>query len=94
VPDSADIAALQHAIRDRYGIATRHGGSVDVNQVFPGGLPFPGIVSIFHLEKHPKATMAYAWRSDADAPPVIMLAVPPIKSAIDAVRTWLASRPG
>ncbi len=91
MPDTADIAALQRAIEQRYRVGSRHLGSVDVRTIRPVPLPWSGIVSVFELAGHPQATMAYAWRSD-DGGIAVVLAMPPVTNAADAVREWLAAK--
>jgi hypothetical protein len=94
VPDTLDIPALQQAIHDRYGVGTRHAGAIDVRTLFHD-LPWSGIVSVFDLIGHRTAHMAYAWRYGADAADIaVVLGEPPIGTAIDAVRAWLASLRG
>ena len=90
MPDSADVHALQRAIHEQHGVTSRHLGAIDVNSVFGPGLPFHGIVSAFELHDHPDAVKAYAWFAGGPAA-VIVLAVSPVVTAVDAVRAWLAA---
>jgi hypothetical protein len=93
VPDSLDIDALKAAIESRYRVGTRHAGAIDVHGIFPG-LPWPEIVSVFDLVGHSRARMAYAWRYGKEPNQVaVVLGEPPIATAVDSVKAWLAAGP-
>jgi hypothetical protein len=62
-----------------------------VTEKFEGGVIWDGIVEVFELHGHPKATHAYAWSHDTDDPrrpkrSVTVLKIPPADSPETAVR--------
>jgi len=62
-----------------------------VKETFQGKTVWEGIVEVFDLHGHPKATRVYAWAHETDNPQkpvrhVTVLHAHPIKSAQDAVR--------
>jgi hypothetical protein len=56
-----------------------------VKEVFRGETVWEGIVEVFDLAGHPKASRVYAWKNEPDHH-VTVLHLGPIKSAADAVR--------
>ncbi len=58
---SKDIIELQNAIRATHECDSHWEGSVKVEEMFEGKTAWSGIVEIFSLAGHPKATFAYAW---------------------------------
>ena len=80
----------------RMVVETQHGGraalvqSVPVSETFQGRPVWDGIVHVFDLEGHPKASRAYAWSSPIEGSDkrrfYAVLHVPPITSPADAVR--------
>jgi len=85
------IAELQNVIRRLHSAKAVHVESVTVKEEFQGKTVWEGIVEIFDLHGHPKATRAYAWAHETDNPQkpvrhVTVLHLHPIKSAQDAVR--------
>jgi hypothetical protein len=77
-------------------IEALHGGtatlaqSVPVHETFKGLTVWEGVVHVFELAGHPKATRAYAWSSPIEGSAkrrfFAVLGVPPIMSPLDAVR--------
>jgi hypothetical protein len=77
-------------------IETQHGGTatlvhaVPVKETFKGQTVWEGIVHVFDLDGHPKATRAYAWSSPIEGSIkrrfFAVLHMGPIKSPLDAVR--------
>jgi hypothetical protein len=61
-----------------------------VIEKFQGRIVWDGEVNIFNLKNHPKAKLCYAWTSVIDDSNnrkfYIILGIPPINSALDAVR--------
>jgi hypothetical protein len=51
---------------------------------FEGETVWEGEVLVFKLQGHPEATTCYAWEVDGQVTAV--LGVPPVRSAVDAVR--------
>jgi hypothetical protein len=84
-----EIQGLRQAIRDRHGCDSIHKASVPVNEAFEGQPGWEGMVEVFDLIGHPQAKRAYAWSHETDdggTNYVAVLGVPPINSALDAVR--------
>ena len=56
-----------------------------------------GVVHVFDLVGHPKATRAYAWSSPIENSEkrrfFAVLHIPPIKSPLDAVRAAIVAEP-
>ena len=85
------IEELRDVIRRLHGAETTHVESVPVKETFQGKTVWEGIVEVFDLHGHPKATRVYAWAHETDDPQkpvrhVTVLHLHPIKSAQDAVR--------
>jgi hypothetical protein len=84
------IEQLREAIRRMHGANATHLDSVPVKETFQGRTVWEGIVEVFELENHPKATRAYAWSHATDDPKrarhVTVLHIAPITSAASAVR--------
>lgn len=66
-----------------------------VTESFEGDLVWEGTVYVFEIEDHPKANLAYAWSSSVEGSDkrkfYAVLHVPPVESALDAVRAAIAS---
>ena len=81
---------LRDAIHKLHGGTATHVESVPVKEVWNGETIWDGIVEVFDLEGHPKASRVYAWTNETDDPAnphhVTVLHLGPIKSAVDAVR--------
>ena len=85
------IEELQDVIRKLHGVGSTHVSSVPVTEKFKGKLIWEGIVEVFELHGHAKATHAYAWSHDTDDPgqpkrAVTVLKIPPAVSPETAVR--------
>lgn len=50
-----------------------------------------GIVETFDLEGHPTAKRAYAWKRQSDGGYTVILGIPPVNSAMDAVKAAIAA---
>jgi hypothetical protein len=82
-------------------IETQHGGTatlvqaVPVLETFEGQTVWEGIVHVFDLAGHPKATRAYAWSSPIEGSTkrrfFAVLHIPPIVSPLDAVRAAIVA---
>jgi hypothetical protein len=55
------IKALEKAILDLHGCKATWIESVPVKEVFEGETVWEGVVQVFDLQGHPKATRCYAW---------------------------------
>jgi len=89
-----EIKRLRKAIRDLHGVDSAHLRSEAVHEKFQGRTVWEGIVEVFALKGHPKATQAYAWAHETDDGRkryVAVLGVPPITDACAAVRAAIAS---
>jgi hypothetical protein len=87
----AYIDELKDIIRKLHGVESTHRQSVPVKEVFNGETICDGIVEVFELHGHPKATHAYAWTHETDDPKqprrsVTVLKIPPAVSPETAVR--------
>lgn len=85
------IEELQDVIRKLHGAEATHRESVHVKEVFNGETVWEGMVEVFDLIGHPKASLAYAWTNETDDPAnpkhhVTVLHLGPVKSELDAVR--------
>ncbi len=68
--------------------------TVPVHEVFRGQTVWQGEVEVFDLAGHPKAKRAYGWshkagKDDTDERFVAVLEIPPVDSAVIAVRVSL-----
>ena len=93
--DEAGVEALRDAIRHMHGYESKWIESVAVHETFNGKTVWEGEVQVFFLIGHPTAQRAYAWSHKTDGGKrrfVAVLGVPPIASAIDAVRASIASQ--
>jgi hypothetical protein len=89
------IQDLKDIIRELHGTESTHVESVPVNETFQGKTVWAGVVEVFELHGHPKATHAYAWAHETDNPEfpirhVTVLKIPPVVSPITAVRAAIA----
>jgi hypothetical protein len=89
------IKELQDVIWKLHGVASRHVDSVPVKETLGGETVWDGVVEVFDLYQHPKATRAYAWAHKPADPAhpkrhVTVLHVPPVISAQLAVKAAMA----
>ena|ERR1700737_1418042 len=85
----------------REAVEHTHGGSatlvqaLPVKETFEGATVWEGIVHVFALDGHPKATRAYAWSSPIKGSDkrrfFAVLHIPPIMSPLDAVRAAIVA---
>jgi hypothetical protein len=84
------IQEISDVIRTLHNAEATHRKSVPVKETFRGETVWEGIVEVFDLQGHPKASRAYAWTNETDDPTkphhITVLHLGPIKSAVDAVR--------
>ena len=85
------IEELREVIRKLHGAEPTHIESVPVKEMFHGQTVWDGMVEVFELRGHPKASRLYAWTHDTDDPAkprkhVTVLHVAPVLSAAMAVR--------
>ena len=69
--------------------------SMPVKETFEGKIIWEGVVHVFDLTGHPKATRAYAWSSPIEGSDkrrfFAVLHLPPINSPGDAVRAAIVA---
>jgi hypothetical protein len=88
-------ARLRRTILDLHGCDSFHVRSERVHEAVEGTTVWEGVVEVFALKGHPKASLAYAWGQPADdggRTYVAVLGVPPIRCAADAVRAAIAAQ--
>lgn len=82
--------ALAEAVQRLHGAKALHVQSVPINETFNGKPVWEGVVHVFDLTGHPKASRAYAWSSPIEGSTkrkfFAVLHVPPIDSPQKAVR--------
>lgn len=88
---SAYIEELKDIISRLHGVKAVHLESVPVKETFQGKTVWDGVVEVFEIKGHPKASKAYAWAHDTDDPlhpkrQVTVLHIPPVISPETAVR--------
>ncbi|MGH8022570.1 MAG: hypothetical protein ACRED1_03240, partial [Limisphaerales bacterium] len=59
--NDAEIVSLREAVENLHGGTTALAQSVPVKETFEGKTVWEGVVHVFDLAGHPKATRAYAW---------------------------------
>ena len=57
---------LRKAIRNLHGCGSTWTGAVRVKETFKGETVWEGLVQVFNLIDHPKATVCYAWSHAID----------------------------
>jgi len=86
---------LKQAIESQHGGTATLAQSVPVRETFKGQTVWEGIVHVFDLEGHPKATRAYAWSSPIEGSTkrrfFAVLHMGPIKSPLNAVRAAIVA---
>jgi hypothetical protein len=84
------IEELRDVIRRLHGVESKHIESVPIKETFQGKTVWEGIVEVFDLKGHPKASRVYAWAYETENPKkpkhVTVLHMGPITSPLLAVR--------
>lgn len=78
-----------------HGCVTTHIGTQPIRETFLGETVWDGDVEVFEIIKgHPKATHCYAWshNGDKEGHVVVILALPPALTPLDAVKAFIVSR--
>jgi len=78
------LEQFSEAIRATHGASAELAARERVHETFEGETVWIGEVLIFDLQGHPDAAQCYAWEVDGQVTAV--LGVPPVRSAVDAVR--------
>jgi hypothetical protein len=84
-----DIEELADVIHQIHGTKATHVESVPVKETHQGKTVWEGVVEIFELHGHPKATHAYAKVSETKKHlkrHVAVLKIPPVVSPVTAIR--------
>jgi hypothetical protein len=86
---------LKRSIESQHGGTATLAQSVPVRETLEGQPVWEGIVHIFDLEGHPKATRAYAWSSPIEGSTkrrfFAVLHMGAIRSPVDAVRAAIVA---
>jgi hypothetical protein len=86
---------LRRALEAQHGGTATLAQSVPVRETFKGEPVWEGVVHVFDLADHPKATRAYAWSSPIEGSTkrrfIAVLHIPPIESPLDAVRVAIVA---
>jgi len=62
------VGELRTVIKELHGVESKHIESVPVKETFQGRTVWEGIIEVFDLIGHPKATRVYAWADETDDP--------------------------
>jgi hypothetical protein len=89
-----EITDLQDAIRKVHGCESRYSRTVHVREVFHEKRAWDGLVRVFRLIEHPKATHCYAWSypDNKKIRSVAVLEIPPVDSPESAVKVAIAAK--
>lgn len=86
---------LKHAVESQHGCKARLAQSVPIKERHGNATVWEGVVHVFDLTGHPKATRAYAWSSPIEGSDkrrfFAVLDIPPIMSPLDAVRAAIVA---
>ena len=86
---------LKQAVEGQHGGTATLVQSVPVTERHAGQTVWEGVVHVFDLAAHPKATRAYAWSSPIEGstkrPFFAVLHIPPIDSPATAVRAAIVA---
>jgi hypothetical protein len=91
----ADVTELKRAVESQHGGTATLAQSVPIKETFEGRTVWEGVVRVFDLADHPKATRAYAWSSPIEGSDkrrfFAVLHLPPVTSPVDAVRAAIVA---
>jgi hypothetical protein len=90
------ISRVQVALMQLHNCGATWRETVPVHEVFRGQTVWQGEVEVFDLTGHPKAHRAYGWshrdgKNDAGERFVTVLEIPPVDSALSAVRVSIVA---
>jgi hypothetical protein len=91
--DAEYVGRVKLALEHLHNCGAIHCATVPVHEVFRGQTVWEGDVEVFDLVGHLKAKRAYGW-SEKTKPGerfFAVLEIPPIKSALDAVRASIVA---
>src|ERR1035437_6891396 len=90
-----EVQELKKAVESQHGCTATLAQSVPVKETFGGKTVWEGIVHVFRINGHPKASQAYAWSSPIEGSDkrrfFAVLHVPPITSPVEAVRAAIVA---
>ena len=92
-----DVASdqLKQAVESQHGGTAALVDTLPVKEIFEGETVWEGVVHVFDLEDHPRATRAYAWSSPVDGSNkrrfYAVLHMGGIRSPLDAVRAAIVA---
>jgi len=90
-----DLTSLKRAIESQHGGTATMVQSVPIQETYNGQPVWDGVVYVFDLTGHRKATRAYAWSSPIENSTkrrfFAVLHIPPIVSPLDAVRAAIVA---
>lgn len=92
-----DVSAdqLKQAVEGQHGGTPVFVDAVPVKEVFQGQTVWEGVVHVFDLDGHPRATRAYAWSSPVEGSDrrrfYAVLHLGGIRSPLDAVRAAIVA---
>lgn len=90
-----NVDQLQQAVEGQHGGKAVLVAAEPIKEVFDGKPVWEGMVHVFDLEGHPKATRAYAWSSPIEGSDkrrfYAVLHLGGIKSPLDAVRAAIVT---
>lgn len=90
---SERIERIRKAVEQLHNCRATHLESVPVREAFKGQTVWEGVVETFSINGHPKAKRCYGWEIPGPKPDyVAVLGLPPVESALTAVRVALLSR--
>ncbi len=86
---------LKQAVENMHGCKANSAQSVPVRESFAGKPVWEGVVHIFNLVDHPKASQAYAWSSPVEGSDkrrfFAVLHLGPITGPVEAVRAAIVT---
>lgn len=90
-----NASELKRAVESQHGGMATLAQSVPVRETFDGKTVWEGVVHVFNLEDHPKATRAYVWSAPIEGSDkrrfFAVLHMGAIKSPQDAVRAAIVA---
>jgi hypothetical protein len=90
-----ELSQLKESVESQHGGSATHVQSAPVKETFQGRIVWEGIVEVFDLDNHPRATRAYAWSSPIEGSDkrrfFAVLHLGGIRSPADAVRAAIVA---
>jgi hypothetical protein len=90
-----DTAQLKRAVESQHGCTATFVQSVPVKETFEGKMVWDGVVHVFQIHGHPKASKAYAWSSPIEGSDkrrfFAVLHEGPVTGPVEAVRAAIVA---